>query len=102
MDPRSLTRRSLLRTSSFGLGAVAASWLLKQDGLLAATSGNNTALEKPELERRMHDLLPKPPPHEPQARAMISMYMLGGPSQIDLFDPKPELVKRNGQSFDGD
>jgi hypothetical protein len=102
MDPRFLTRRSMLRTSSFGLGSVAASWLLKQDGLLAATGGKNTALEKPDLERRMHDLLPKQPPHEPQARAMISMYMLGGPSQIDLFDPKPELVKRNGQSFDGD
>ena len=102
MDPRFLNRRSLLRTSSFGLGAVAASWLLKQDGLLAATGAKNTALEKPDLERRIHDLLPKQPPHEPQARAMISMYMLGGPSQIDLFDPKPELIKRNGQSFDGD
>ena len=33
---------------------------------------------------------------------MISMFMLGGPSQIDLFDPKPELIKRNGQNFDGD
>jgi hypothetical protein len=30
------------------------------------------------------------------------MFMLGGPSQIDLFDPKPELVKRNGKNFDGD
>ncbi len=33
---------------------------------------------------------------------MISMYMLGEPSQIDLFDPKPELVKRNGENFSGD
>ena len=33
---------------------------------------------------------------------MISMFMLGGPSQIDLFDPKPELVKRHGQTFPGD
>jgi hypothetical protein len=93
------TRRHLLRTSSFSLGGVATSWLLKQDGLLAAES--NPALEKPELEPKIYDLLPKQPPHEPQATAMISMYMLGGPSQIDLFDPKPELVKRNGQNFDG-
>ena len=33
---------------------------------------------------------------------MISMFMLGGPSQIDLFDPKPELVKWHGKSFPGD
>lgn len=97
MDPRFLTRRHMLRTSSFGLGTIAASMLLKQDGF-----GKNTALEKPELERTIHDLSPKRPPHQPQARAMISMYMLGGPSQIDLFDPKPELVKRNGQNYEGD
>ena len=90
----------MLRSSSFGLAGVAASWLLKQDGLLAAE--DDTALKKPELGRRVYDLLPKRPPQEPQARAMISMYMLGGPSQIDLFDPKPELVKRNGQNFTGD
>ena len=101
MDPRFLTRRSLLRSSSFGLSAVAASWLLKQDNLSAAET-KNTALEKPALGPRTHDLLPKTPPRPPQARAMISMYMLGGPSQIDLFDPKPELVKRNGQNFGGD
>ena len=71
-----------------------------RDGLLAEES-HSSSLEKPDLERKVHDLLPKQPAHEPQARAMISMYMLGGPSQIDLFDPKPELVKRNGQTFDG-
>ena len=32
---------------------------------------------------------------------MISMYMLGGPSQIDLFDPKPDLIKLNGKEFTG-
>ncbi len=32
---------------------------------------------------------------------MISMFMMGGPSQIDLFDPKPELIKRHGQQFEG-
>ncbi len=99
MDKRSITRRHWLRSSSFGLGGVAASWLLKQDGLLAEEV--NPALEKPELEPVVHDLLPKQPGRDPQARAMISMYMLGGPSQIDLFDPKPELVKRNGQKFEG-
>lgn len=98
--PAHLTRRSWLRASSFSLGSVAASWLLHRDGLLAAEEP--AALEKPLLEPQVHDLLPKVPPHEPKARAMISMYMLGGPSQIDLFDPKPELIKRSGQAFTGD
>ena len=100
-DPlRSYSRRSLLRASSFSVGAVAASWLLKRDGLLA--SEKKPSVQKPELGEHVFDLSPRKAPHRPQAKAMISMYMLGGPSQIDLFDPKPELMKRNGQTFGGD
>ncbi len=90
----------MLQSSAFGLSSVAASLLLKQDGLLAKTLSGNPI--KPELEAKTYDLLPKPAPYPQQAKAMISMFMLGGPSQIDLFDPKPELIKRNGQTFDGD
>jgi hypothetical protein len=93
------SRRHLLHTSAFGLGSVALAYLLKQDGLLA---GESAAPVKPELEKKTYNLLPKEPPRRPHARAMISMFMLGGPSQIDLFDPKPELVKRDGQDFPGD
>ena len=89
----------MLHTSAFGLGSVAASWLLKQAGLLAEEAGTPV---KPELEQKTYDLLPKQPHHTSKAKAMISMFMLGGPSQIDLFDPKPELVKHNGKSFTGD
>ena len=89
----------MLHTSAFGLGSVAASWLLKRDGLLAAEAGEPF---KPDLEQKSYDLLPKQPHHEPQAKAMISMFMLGGPSQIDLFDPKPELIKHDGKTFPGD
>ena len=89
----------MLHTSAFGLGSVAASWLLKRDGLLAEEAGEPF---KPDLEQKTYDLLPKQPHHEPQAKAMISMFMLGGPSQIDLFDPKPELIKHDGKTFPGD
>jgi len=89
----------MLHTSAFGLGSVAASWLLKRDGLLAAEASDPF---KPDLEQKTYDLLPKQPHHEPQAKAMISMFMLGGPSQIDLFDPKPELIKYDGKTFSGD
>ncbi len=99
MATKLCSRRHMLHTSAFGLGSVAAAWLLQQDGLLADESA---APVKPELEAKTYDLLPKQPDHPAQARAMISMFMLGGPSQIDLFDPKPELVKWHGKSFPGD
>jgi len=88
-----LTRRHFLSTGGFGLGALGLTWLLNRDGLLA----------KPiDMEQRHFDVLPKQPHFQPRARAMISMFMQGGPSHIDLFDPKPELDKRDGQKFTGD
>jgi len=89
----------MLHTSAFGLGSVAASWLLKHDRLLAEEADEPF---KPDLEEKTYDLFRKQPHHEPQAKAMISMFMLGGPSQIDLFDPKPELIKHDGKTFSGD
>ena len=93
------SRRHMLHTSAFGLSSIAASLLLKRDGLLAEEAGIPV---KPELEQKTYDLLPKQPHHNSKAKAMISMFMLGGPSQIDLVDPKPELIKHNGKSFTGD
>ena len=95
---RLCSRRHVIKSSSFALGGVAAACLLKEDGLFAAESQDPV---KPELEELAYDLSPKPAPHAGQAKAMISMFMLGGPSQIDLFDPKPELIKRHGQNFPG-
>ncbi|MEO6788613.1 MAG: DUF1501 domain-containing protein [Chthoniobacteraceae bacterium] len=88
-----LSRRHFLAHSGFSLGALGLTWLLGRDGLLA----------KPiDMEARHFDTLPKQPHFQPRARAMISMFMQGGPSHIDLFDPKPELDKRDGQKFTGD
>ncbi len=88
-------RRHFLSTSGFHLSAFGLAWLLKQDGLLASP-------EKPELERPHFDLSQKTPHFQPRAKAMISMFMQGGPSHIDLFDPKPELTKLDGQKFPGE
>ena len=88
-----LSRRHLLARGGFCLSSLGALSLLQKEGLLA----------KPvDLVPRHFDTLPKPPAARPKARAMISLFMQGGPSQIDLFDPKPELDKRNGQKFSGD
>jgi hypothetical protein len=80
-----------------GIGALALSWLLRQDGALAQQSPRKPTLEKP-----VFDTIPKVPPKPARARAMISLFMQGGPSHIDLFDPKPELAKYDGTNFQGD
>src|SRR5215210_4792816 len=89
-----MTRRDALHSATFGVGTVALAWLLNRDGLLASPS-------KPELEPRRYDLTSKKPHFGPRARAMISLFMQGGPSHMDLFDPKPALAELDGQPFPG-
>ncbi len=86
MHPTPHTRRHFLAQSGFGLSSLALTYLLNQDAIAAPA--------KPTLERPTFDLLPKQPHSEPQAMAMISLFMQGGPSHIDMFEPKPELDKR--------
>lgn len=57
---------------------------------------------KPNLQPVQYDLKAKPSHFAPQAKAMISMFMQGGPSHMDLFDRKPELEKRNGENYPGE
>lgn len=90
-----LSRRAFLSSQSMGLGGLAATWLLANDGFAADPV-------RPTLERPTYDLTPKPPHMEPAARAMISIFTSGGPSQIDLFDPKPEVDRRNDTEFTGE
>jgi hypothetical protein len=89
------SRRHFLAQQGFGLTSLAFAWLLKQDGVLAEPM-------QPPLEKPTYDLLPKRPPAAPQAQAMISMFMQGGPSHLDMFDPKPELQKYHMQNFPGE
>ncbi len=88
------SRRHFLASGAMGLGSVALTWMLHQDRLRADPA-------KPDLHPQTFDLLPKRPPAEPKAKAMISMFMQGGPSQVDLFDPKPGMAKYDGQPFPG-
>lgn len=90
------SRRHFLRSNGYGLGSLALASLLHRDGLLAAP-------EKPESFGEMrYDLRAKKPHFEPRAKAMISLFMMGGPSQMDLFDPKPVLTKHHGKAFPGE
>jgi Protein of unknown function (DUF1501) len=73
---------------------VALPWLLSREGLLAADP------VKPDLDVT-YDVLPKAPGSFGRANAMIDLFQFGGPSQMDLFDPKPLLNKRDGQKYEG-
>ncbi|MBL9146221.1 MAG: DUF1501 domain-containing protein [Verrucomicrobiaceae bacterium] len=94
--PHLCSRRHFLHANGFGLGTLALASLLERDGLLAAPV-------KPEsFGQARYDLTPKKPHFEGTAKAMISLFMMGGPSQMDLFDPKPMLTKYHGQKFPGE
>src|SRR5262245_23378755 len=78
--PPSLTRREALQRAGLGLGSLALTCLLLEDGRLVADGG-------PSLPLR---------PTGP-ARSVIFLFMGGGPSQVDTWDPKPLLGRLHGQ-----
>ena len=79
------TRRAFLRsTGRFSLGAIAAQALLGRDAVASPLEVNPFA--------------PRAPHFTPKAKRVIYLHMSGGPPQLDLFDYKPELAKRDGQS----
>ncbi|MBI3866608.1 MAG: DUF1501 domain-containing protein [Planctomycetia bacterium] len=87
-----VSRRSFLAASGLGMGSMALACLLEQDHLLADDSSEHA------LRNAVYnDLQPRPGHIPAQARAVIQLYQEGGPSQVDLFDPKPELTRRHGQ-----
>jgi len=83
------SRREFLARTGSGLGGLALTYLLDRDGnftpSLSAAGGST------------NPLAPKPPHHQPKAKAVIWLFMEGGPSHVDLFDPKPALEKLAGQ-----
>ena len=90
-QPPGVTRRDFFGSMSGGLGAAALAGLLSQD--LYGTNGLLAA------ESVFPDQTPKQPHFEPQAKAVIHLFMNGGPSQMDLFDPKEELTRNHGKSY---
>jgi hypothetical protein len=84
------TRRDLLSETGLGLGTLALAHLLNADLAEARTDGPGGADLRP---RRGH--LPA------RAKSVVLLMQIGGPSQVDLFDPKPELQKRDGQKHPG-
>ncbi len=91
----SASRRQFLAENAMGIGAVALAWLSAQESALAVPS-------KLPKEQVHFDLKPKAPHFAPRAQAMISLFQHGGPSHVDLFDPKPELTRLSGSEYSGE
>ncbi len=87
-------RRDWLNHVGMGVGAIALRLMLSEESAKA---------EPPVLKDKPHrDLLPRPTHFAPKAKAMISLFQHGGPSHMDLTDPKPELTKFNGTDYQGE
>ena len=78
-------RRDVLRGAANGFGAIALQSLLARE---AAGAG-----------ARLNPLAAKAPHFPPKAKSVIFLFMVGAPSQIDTFDPKPQLKKYEGQQL---
>ena len=83
-----ISRREVLTRIGGGLGAVGLAAVLADAGLLAAA---------PALADDRNPLAPRPPHFAPRAKHLIFLFMNGGPSHIDTFDPKPAIHKYAGQ-----
>jgi hypothetical protein len=82
-----LSRRDLLRLSGAGFGTLALTHLLDADRRLDAAS--------------LNPLAPKPAHFNTRARSVIWLFINGGPSQVDTWDYKPELARRDSQELKG-
>jgi len=84
-----ITRRTVLRDATMGIGLAGLASLLGETGQLQAAQSFDPA----------DPLAPKPPPLPARAKRVIHIFMNGGPSQVDTFDPKPALTKYAGQKL---
>jgi hypothetical protein len=83
-EPTCFSRRQFLAQTGGGFGAIALASLLARPA-----HADPVSLANP--------LAPRPPHFAPRARRVIYLFMHGGPSHVDLFDPKPELTRLAGQ-----
>src|SRR5687768_14655496 len=90
------TRRDFLARAGAGFGALAASYILGQQNVLAADA-ESIAKMKGQVVGGPNPLASRPGHYKATAKSVIFLFMEGGPSHIDLFDPKPALAKLAGK-----
>jgi hypothetical protein len=89
-ETRPLTRRDFLRNAGGGFGSIALVALLAEQGLLEGAEADTSAAAP-------NPLAPRRPHHAARAKQVIFLFMSGGPSHLETFDPKPELQRLHGQ-----
>jgi hypothetical protein len=89
--PPPATRRQFLTRSGMGMAMAGLTGVLAEDGVLG------TPARAASPSRAANPMTPRRPHFAPRAKRVIHLFMNGGPSHIDTFDPKPELQKRAGQ-----
>ncbi|HEX8311104.1 MAG TPA: DUF1501 domain-containing protein [Chthoniobacteraceae bacterium] len=87
-----LTRRDFLQRCGMGIGALALGSILGESGIFSPSAMGASALE-------LNPLAPRAPHFAPKAKRVIHLFMNGGPSHVDTFDPKPQLTKYHGQEL---
>ncbi len=95
------SRRDLLFQAGGGVSGVALAYMLDADGLLASTSANAEPTTCGVTANITSPVTPKAPHFRARAKSVISLFMTGGVSHIDTFDPKPALLKHHRQPLSG-
>jgi hypothetical protein len=95
-DRLALDRRQFLTSAASGLGSAAVLSLLSGDGVLAADPAAASLSSSPSGSG---PLAPRPPHFPPRARQCIFIFLAGGTSQVELFDPKPKLTELTGEKL---
>ena len=90
-----IARRYFLNQCRIGLGAMALGSLLAKDGVLNTVAAAGSAARS----RASDPLAPQPTHFPARAKNIIFMFMAGGPSQLELFEPKPKLQELSGQQI---
>lgn len=94
MNDPNLSRRSMLIRSAVGLGGFAMAGHTRRAAAAPARAGEDSG----DLSHaRSGGGVLGQPHHEARAKRIIYLFQSGGPSQLDLFDPKPLLIERNGE-----
>ncbi len=97
-SPLFTSRRDFLRRTGSGMGLLALSSLLDQAGLLSAAE---SATRSPQSGIALNPLASRPAHFPAKAKSVIWLFMNGGQSQVDTWDYKPELAKRDGKAIEG-
>lgn len=93
-----LDRRRFLQLAGTGLGSIALTALLSEQGLLAATPDKSPI--RPVIDPS-NPLASRPAHYAPKAKRVLVIFCSGACSQLDTFDYKPELIKRHGEPMPG-